>query len=434
MSRLPREREDLPTTASAAHISRALLSISAVAILIVGTGAFLLSYYFLHVQTERHLQTLISFTASESRGAIEFRDTKTAAEILQSIPKAEGITFAQIRDVSDIVLADLDTRADSTIAKLASWLGNERVSQDVVVEGRRIGSVILEGGSEPMLRSLTGLFAWFVFGMLLVAVCALAFARSYTQRFTQPIWQLRTVIKHLIENRDFSQRAPPSSLAEVEDLRREFNILLDEIGMRDHLLTQSNAALQRVAYVDALTGLPNRAMFEPALQETISACDRDHTRACLFYLDIDAFKSVNDNLGHTVGDELLSQIAARLRTWRPFETIATRIGGDEFVVLLSPLAGDADVQHILAQLHAELEIPLRHGELVVQPSTSIGVAVYPDEARDTEELVRLADQAMYAAKNRRYRDGMITRWQSPQPVEERLPYPAPRIDVNPAET
>ncbi len=433
MSRMRPAREDLPVTASAAHISRALLSISALAILIVGTGAFLISYYFLHVQTERHLQTLISFTASESRSAIEFRDTKTAAEILQSIPKAEGITFGQIRDASDIVLADLDGRADSAIAKLADWIGSERVSQDVVVEGRRIGSVVLEGGSEPMLRSLSGLFAWFVFGMLLVAVCALAFARAYTRRFTQPIWQLREVIKHLIENRDFSQRAPASSLAEVEDLRLEFNILLDEIGMRDHLLTQSNAALQRVAYVDALTGLPNRAMFEPALQETIGACDRDRTRACLFYLDIDAFKSVNDNLGHTVGDELLNQIAVRLRGWRPLETIATRIGGDEFVVLLSPLADDADVQQILAQLHAELEIPLPHGELVIHPSTSIGVAVYPDEAHDTEELVRFADQAMYAAKNRRYREGMVTRWQTAKSSGERPALPS-RLDANPAET
>jgi diguanylate cyclase (GGDEF)-like protein len=432
MIRMQRARENLLTTASAAHISRALLSISAVAIVIVGTGAFLISYYFLHVQTERHLQTLISFAASESRSAIEFRDTKTAAEILQSIPKAEGITFAQIRDASDIVLASIDGRADGGIARLAGWIGNERVSQDVVVEGRRIGSVVLEGGSEPMMRSLSGLFAWFVFGMLLVAICALAFARAYTQRFTQPIWQLRSVIKHLIENRDFSQRAPPSSLAEVEDLRLEFNVLLDEISMRDHLLTQSNAALQRVAYVDALTGLPNRAMFEPALQETIYACNRDRARACLFYLDIDAFKSVNDNLGHTVGDALLSEIAARLRAWRPLETTATRIGGDEFVVLLSPLGEDVDVQPILAELHAELETSLRHGELVIQPSTSIGVAVYPDEARDTEELVRFADQAMYAAKNRRYREGMVTRWQAPKPLGEPLQKPE-RLETKPAE-
>ncbi|WP_137911735.1 sensor domain-containing diguanylate cyclase [Rudaea sp. 3F27F6] len=431
MTRARRARKHPPAKASAAHIARALLSISALAIMIVGTGAFLLSYYFLHEQTARHLHTLISFAASESRSAIEFRDTKTASEILQSIPQAEGITFAQIRDASDIVLASIDARADSGIGRLADWIGNERVSQDVVVEGRRIGSVVLEGGSEPMLRTLTGLLVWFVFGMLLVAVCALALARSYTQRFTQPIWQLRNVIKQLIENRNFNQRAPASSLAEVEDLRREFNVLLDEIRMRDHLLTQSNAALRRVAYVDALTGLPNRAMFEPALQKTIDACKRSRTRAALFYLDIDAFKSINDNLGHTVGDELLSQIAARLRTWRPHETTATRIGGDEFVVLLSPLAEKADLQDILSQLHAQLETPIEHGKIVIHPSTSIGAAVYPDVARDTEELVRFADHAMYAAKSQRYREGLVTHWQTSPTIGEE-PANSDWIDANPA--
>ena len=416
MSRPQAVHRNLPTTASAAHIGRALLSISALAIVIVGTGAFLLSYHFLHEQTKRHLQTLISFTASESRTAIEFRDTKTAAEILQSIPKAEGISFAQIRDASDIMLADIDTRPDGGIGKFADWIGNERVTQNVTSEGRRIGSVVLEGGSEPMLRTLSALFAWFVFGMLLVAICALALARSYTQRFTQPIRQLRTVVQQMIENRDFARRAPPSSLAEVEDLRNEFNVLLEEISLRDHLLTQSNAALQRVAYVDALTGLPNRALFEPALQKTIDACNRDHTRAALFYLDIDSFKSVNDNLGHAIGDALLSHIAARLRSWRPHVTTATRIGGDEFVVLLSPLADGVDMDEILAELHADLEAPMPHAGLVIYPSASIGVAIYPDMARDTEDLVRFADHAMYAAKSQRYQRNLVTRWQRKRPA------------------
>jgi len=405
-----RARKKLSATASAAHIGRALLSISALAIVVVGTGAFLLSYHFLHQQTERHLRTLISFAASESRSAIVFRDTKTATEILQSIPGDEGITFAEIRDASGVVLARIDGRADGWVGRLSGWVGDERVRQEVVEEGRRIGDIVLEGGSEPMLRTLGGLLAWFGFGTLLIAASALALARKYTRRFTQPIWQLHEVVKQLIEGRDFSRRAPPSSLTEVEDLRCEFNALLDEISLRDHLLTQSNAALRRVAYIDALTGLPNRAMFEPALQATIDACNRDRTRACLFYLDIDAFKSVNDNLGHAVGDELLSRIAARLRNWRPQETTATRIGGDEFVVLFSPLAANADPENILAELHAELEAPIRHGDLVLHPSTSIGVAVYPDAARSIDEFVHLADQSMYAAKGRRREQGHVTRW------------------------
>ena len=414
MNRPRSARENLPATASAAHIGRALLSISVLATVIVGTGAFLLSYHFLHEQTARHLHTLISFAASESRSAIEFRDTKMAEEILQSIPRDEGITYAEIRDDAGVALASIDTRGDGWSGRLADWIGNERVEQSVVVEGRYIGSIVLEGGSAPMQRTLRGLLVWFVLGTLVVAGCALARARAYTRRFTQPIMQLRSVVKRLIEERDFSQRAPASKLAEIEDLRVEFNILLDEISLRDHLLTQSNAALKRVAYVDTLTGLPNRAMFEPTLQQTIDLCNRARARAALFYLDVDAFKSVNDNLGHAAGDELLSRIAARLCTWRSHETTATRIGGDEFVVLLSPLADGTDLEQLLAELHAQLELPLQYEGMTIYPSTSVGVSVYPDEAHDTEELVRLADQSMYAAKSRRYGHGRVTHWLASQ--------------------
>ncbi|MFT3789764.1 MAG: diguanylate cyclase [Rudaea sp.] len=412
MNSAPGARESLPATASFAHIGRALLSISALAIIVVGAGAFLLSYHFLHEQTARHLQTLAGFAARESRSAIESRDTKAAEEILQSIPKDEGIVYAEIRDSAGTTLARIDRRTNGWADRLGEWIGNEHIEQDVIGEGGPIGSIALEGGSMPVLRALRSLLVWFVLGGSVVALCALSLARAYTRRFTQPIRQLRAVVEHLIQERDFRRRAPSSSLAEIEDLRLELNALLDEISLRDRLLTQSNAALQRVAYVDALTGLPNRAMFEPMLQQTIAACDRDRTRAALFYLDIDAFKSVNDGLGHAAGDELLSRIAARLRAWRPHETTATRIGGDEFIVLLSPLANDSDLDGLVAELHAQLELPMQYHGLTIHPSASVGISVYPDAARDAEDLLHLADRAMYATKSRRYGQGRVTHWQA----------------------
>jgi diguanylate cyclase (GGDEF)-like protein len=431
MNRQRRSRNEWPATASAAHIRRALLSISALAILIVGTIAFLLSYRSLHEQTDRHLHTLLNFAATESQSVLEFRDTKTAAEILQSIPQAEGITYAEIRDASGILLASFNTRADGWFGRFSHWIGNSRAEKDVVVEGRHIGSILLEGGSEPMLRTLGNLLIWFLVGILLVAVCVLALTHAYTRHFSEPILQLRTVVQSLIEDRDFSRHAPPSSLAEVEALRVEFNILLDEISLRDHLLTQSNAALQRLAYVDTLTELPNRAMFEPELQRMIETCDHKRTRAALFYLDIDAFKSVNDNLGHAVGDALLSRIGEHLRKWRTTETIATRIGGDEFVVFLAPLDPAVEFERIVHELHAQLETSQQHGNVTIHPSISIGAAVYPDSTRNTEELVRLADQAMYAAKNQHYQQGRVTRWQNADTGKESVPLQPtrPRRDV-----
>ncbi len=397
-------------TVSAAHISRALLAISMLAILVVGTGAFLLSYHSLHQQTARNLQTLISFAASESSSAIEFRDSETAAEILRSIPREVGLTAAEIRDDSNVVLARFERQPEGLLGVLAGLAGMERVEQDVVLEGRRIGSIMLEGGAEPMVSTLLGLFAWLVFGMILFAGCALLVGRSYAVRFTEPIYQLREIVQRMIEHRDYSQRAPASSLAEVEDLRLEFNVLLEEIGLRDRRLTQSNEALRRAAYIDVLTGLPNRAMFDSILQTTIDSCNLDHGRACLFYLDIDAFKSINDTFGHAVGDELLSQIAARLGAWREHETFAARLGGDEFVLLLSPLREQADIEVILSDLRATLEQTVQHQNVVIQPGVSIGAAVYPDVANDPEELMYQADRAMYQIKNSNHRRGQVTQW------------------------
>lgn len=397
---------------SAANIGRALLSISLLSIFVVGTGAFLLSYHSLHQQTERHLRTLISFTASESSSAIEFRDSKTATEILNSIPLEEGLVSAEIRDASGIVLANFDRWPKGWIGALAALIGNERVHQDVILDGKRIGSVALEGGSEPMLMTLMVLFVWFAFGMMLFAIFALVAGRRYTSRFTRPILQLKAVVQDLIDDRDFSRRAPPSSLNEVEDLRLEFNILLDEIVLRDHLLTQSNEALRRAAYLDALTGLPNRAMFDPAMRTAINTCDRERTRACLFYLDVDAFKSINDNFGHAVGDELLRQLASRLRAWRPQETLSARLGGDEFVILLTPLAEHVEIAPILSDLHKALEQPIQHDDIVIQPRISIGAAIYPDNAPSVDEFVRRADQMMYVAKSRHYQNSRITNWKT----------------------
>lgn len=395
---------------SAAHIGRALLSIAVLAILVVGAGAFLLSYFSLHQHTEQHLQTLASFAASESGSAIEFRDFKTATEILQSIPPEVGLTAAEIRDESDVILARLDRHPEGIAGVLAGLIGAERVSHDVIVDGRRIGRVMLEGGTASTLRTLSWLLAWLLFGMLLFAVCALAVGRIYTARVTDPIHQLREIIQHLIEDRDFTQRAPPSALAEVEDLRLEFNILLDEISLRDRRLTQNNEVLRRAAYIDALTGLPNRAMFESAMQSTIDACDRQRGRACLLYLDIDAFKAINDNFGHVVGDEVLVQIAARLRTWRQHEAFAARLGGDEFVVLLAPLADYVELGAMLRELQQALELPVQAQGVVITPGVSIGTAIYPDVAGDAEDLVRRADQAMYLIKSRHHQRRRLTRW------------------------
>ena len=412
MSR-PRVQARTQAATSAAHISRALLTISMVSILMMSIGASGVSYHFLHRQTQRHLHTLMALTASESVAPLQFHDRGTASEVLRAIPPQEGIELAEMRDDGGHLLAEVESPDASFIAHVARRFDAMRLTQTIVVDGRRLGSVTLSGGNEPLLRALLGLFGWCVLAMLVIAFTALVLARRRTRRITQPIHELRTVVQRLIEHRDFTQRAPPSELSEIEDLRREFNLLLDEIAVRDQQLRKTNAALQRVAYIDTLTALPNRAMFEQALLKITDEAAATQSRACLFYLDIDGFKSVNDTLGHTAGDDLLEVVGARLRTWQPKRGFAARLGGDEFVLLLSPLDDAEDVHQLVADLQATLQPPIhRHGR-TLHPGISIGHALYPDMAQDADQLIELADQSMYAAKKQRYRRNGVTRWTPP---------------------
>ncbi len=158
--------------------------------------------------------------------------------------------------------------------------------------------------------------------------------------------------------------------------------------------------IQRVAHHDSLTGLPNRLLFNDRLGQAIGAAKRNATRFALLYLDLDRFKPVNDTLGHVAGDELLQAVAARIRRQvRESDTVA-RVGGDEFTVILADIGARGEAETVAGKIVAALAAPclLGEGRQSVNIGTSIGIAVYPEDALDADGLVKAADAAMYDAK------------------------------------
>nr|WP_143132968.1 EAL domain-containing protein [Pseudoduganella namucuonensis] len=152
------------------------------------------------------------------------------------------------------------------------------------------------------------------------------------------------------------------------------------------------------ANFDALTGLPNRRMFQERLRQEMRKSDRAHLPMALVFIDLDGFKEVNDTLGHDTGDILLKDVARRLlQSVRSTDTVA-RLGGDEFTVILGELRDPADVLRIAQDILKASATPFQLGNEVVHISASIGITLYPDDAHDAETLVKNADQAMYAAK------------------------------------
>ena len=162
---------------------------------------------------------------------------------------------------------------------------------------------------------------------------------------------------------------------------------------RDH-----QCQLEEMAHFDALTKLPNRALFADRLNQAMLQCQRRHNSLAVIFMDLDGFKDINDTYGHAVGDELLIIVSHRMSdTLREVDTLA-RIGGDEFVAVLNDLINAEDYKMALERLLRAASDPISVGDAILKVSVSIGVAIYPQDDADADILIRHADQAMYIAK------------------------------------
>ncbi|HZM96397.1 MAG TPA: EAL domain-containing protein [Vicinamibacterales bacterium] len=171
------------------------------------------------------------------------------------------------------------------------------------------------------------------------------------------------------------------------------------------------AALAHLAYHDTLTGLPNRQLFLDRLGQAIASAARNRRRLSVFYIDLDRFKVVNDSLGHTIGDLLLQQIADRFRSVIRAQDTVARLSGDEFAVVLTELSSNEHAAFVAQKLIETVRQPLTLDGHEVQISCSIGTVTYPDHSDRQDVLLRMADDALSAAKRsrntvRRYTEDM----------------------------
>lgn len=162
------------------------------------------------------------------------------------------------------------------------------------------------------------------------------------------------------------------------------------------------AHLQRIAFYDSLTGLPNRELFLDRLQQAIARSRREPTPhaalIALMFIDLDKFKAINDRYGHQAGDQALAAVAQRLQvSVRETDTVA-RLSGDEFVILLDGADACAKAEQIADKILQELAMPLQFGQVLYVVSASIGIAYYDNPALSALDFLHNADLAMYQAK------------------------------------
>ena len=179
-------------------------------------------------------------------------------------------------------------------------------------------------------------------------------------------------------------------------------------------LQRANDELQQLALQDSLTKLPNRILLEDRIDQAMKQAERTQEHCAVLFIDLDRFKSVNDSLGHFVGDELLRGIAHRLQSVARAEDTVSRLGGDEFVILLRNVVQPDDTLQVAEKVLVALREPFRVHDHELYVTPSIGCSVFPLDGNTAQTLIRRADAAMYTAKEsgrntcRRFEAGMST--------------------------
>ncbi len=273
-----------------------------------------------------------------------------------------------------------------------------RLSTELHREGERLGTLTLSfdpGQIDRLLaeRRLNSLALAAVQTLLGVAVLAALLYR----RLVAPIRRLMNQASALA-TRGHGRRMAWRLDDELGQLGRHLNAVHDQIdGLFDRLQAQK-AEIEQVALHDALTGLPNRALFGELAAKAVAQARRGGTQLAMLFVDLDRFKAVNDAFGHAGGDAVLRECAARLQAALRAGDVACRHSGDEFLVLLHPVRTADDVAATADRLLERLQQPMRLEGREAAVSASIGIALFPQDGADHEALVRNADTAMYAAK------------------------------------
>ncbi len=218
----------------------------------------------------------------------------------------------------------------------------------------------------------------------------------------RPLKALSQSVRQVREDRThLSQPVSVKGNREIRRLASDFNAMAGE-------LNELYTTLERMAYTDSLTELPNRSLFNDRLEQATRLGERLNTKLALFMMDLNRFKDINDSLGHAVGDELLREVGLRFkRILRKSDTVGllsegmiARLGGDEFAAILPTVRNIGDASVVALKLKSAIDPPMIISGHALSVGVSIGIALFPQHGSNAQTLMRHADVAMYRAKRK----------------------------------
>jgi diguanylate cyclase (GGDEF)-like protein len=346
------------------------------------------------------MNSKINLLAATSRSALIFNDNEAGNVLLSSLKKYKATRYVQIYNTDMELFAEYK-RVGQVIDlpvkdyKNNAFFKNENVylSQRIMMGDDYLGVIVLSADTKSLNVQKNNYLL--ISSSVLFASLIMAFILNWQlqKRLTAPILELINLVGYIAENKSYHKRLDTHRGDEIGELILGVNTMLDTIETHERQL------FQRANY-DELTQLPNRHLLMERLSHGIHAAKRSKTEIALLFLDLDRFKIINDSLGHRIGDELLVQVAAKLsNTLRKSDSIS-RWGGDEFVILLENVEGVFHIEHIIKKIILELCRPMVVEDHLLHVSTSIGVARFPKDGKDSLSLLKHADISMYKAKEK----------------------------------
>lgn len=359
----------------------------------------------------------VSMLSVSGASALMFGDNYAAKEILASLSESSNTRFAQLFDANKESFAvyirpgaSIDIRSDALVLGEQFLNDTLYIYQRVEMDGELLGYILLSADTSE-LKSQQARYTRIV---LIIFAFSLLFAYGLNWRLQSvmfaPINKLADLVSHVARKRQYHRRLELHQDDEIGSLVKGVNSMLDTIETHEKQLQDNSDRLESLvelrteqlfqrANYDALTQLPNRHLLIDRLNHAIDNAEHEHSQMALMFLDLDRFKVINDSLGHSIGDQLLTQIAKKLHDLVNKTDSVCRWGGDEFVVLIEHLQNKESIQALAEKIIVGVSEPVDVSGHALHISPSIGIARFPLDGHDSMTLLKHADISMYRAKD-----------------------------------
>ena len=385
------------------------MSISTALIAGILSVIFILLYQYHNEKSnvENANQTLTKILAKNIAPALLFDDSKNIKESLLSLSYEKRVKQAFAMDDKWKLLGSYSRDNSPTNAKLANlnskteqfWDGWDLYTiNSINIDDKDIGSLVIVTSMDEFIMHI----AREAFFISLFIIFGVALAYKYhavlSKEILMPISKLNESTNIIIETKALTARVGVYNDDEIGELAKNFNVMLDKLYQSHDELNKQKDLMAYKAHHDELTGLPNRALFNDRLEFALIKASRRESVVAVFFLDLDRFKEINDTYGHDAGDEVLKVFAQRLRESIRAEDTLARMGGDEFMIIIEDHV-NPDTSTVVAQKIVDsMKKPIELEANTLKLTTSIGIALYSQDAEEAQELIKNADLAMYDAK------------------------------------